>query len=332
MENFNWTGKQVLVTGAGGFIGSHLCEALVEAGAEVTAMIHYSSRSDWGNLEFLPSDYKKSLDVVAGNIEDSDFVMRQVKGKAIVFHLAALIGIPYSYVAPRSYLKTNIEGTLNVVEAARHFEIERIVHTSTSETYGTAIYTPIDEKHPLQGQSPYSASKIAADKMAESYHLAFGLPVSTIRPFNTYGPRQSARAVIPTIISQAFTQPQIRLGSLDPVRDLNFVKDTVAGFIKVAESENCIGQVTNVGYGKGITIGELAQTILSLMGVDKPIVADETRVRPSASEVYTLICNNAKASEIANWQPQYSLEQGLQATIEFVQANLNFFKTDQYIV
>ncbi|MBD2327819.1 GDP-mannose 4,6-dehydratase [Alkalinema sp. FACHB-956] len=332
MENFSWTGKQVLVTGAGGFIGSHLCEALVEAGAEVTAMIHYSSRSDWGNLEFLPQDYKKSLQVVSGNIEDSDFVMRQVKGKAIVFHLAALIGIPYSYVAPRSYLKTNIEGTLNVVEAARHFDLERIVHTSTSETYGTAIYTPIDEQHPLQGQSPYSASKIAADKMAESYYLAFGLPVSTIRPFNTYGPRQSARAVIPTIISQAFTQPSIRLGSLDPVRDLNFVKDTVSGFIKVAESESCIGQVTNVGYGKGITIGELAHTILSLMGVDKPIEADQARVRPSNSEVFTLICNNSKAAEIANWQPQYSLEQGLQATIDFVQANLNFFKTDQYSV
>lgn len=327
-----WTGKRVLVTGAGGFIGSHLCEALVEAGAEVTAMIHYSSRSDWGNLEYLSSAHKKALKVMAGNIEDSDFVMRQVQGQTIVFHLAALIGIPYSYVAPRSYLRTNIEGTLNVVEAARHCELERIVHTSTSETYGTALYTPIDEQHPLQGQSPYSASKIAADKMAESYHLAFGLPVSTIRPFNTYGPRQSARAVIPTIISQALTQPEIHLGSLDPVRDLNFVKDTVAGFLKIAESPNTIGQVTNVGYGKGITIGELAQTILSLMQVDKPIVTDDRRVRPSNSEVFTLICNNTKASEIAGWQPQYSLARGLQATIDFVQQHLNLFKTDEYSV
>ncbi len=327
-----WVGKRVLVTGAGGFIGSHLCEALVEAGAEVTAMIHYSSRSDWGNLEYLSPQHKKALNVTAGNIEDSDFVMRQVKGQAIVFHLAALIGIPYSYVAPRSYLRTNIEGTLNVVEAARHYDVERIVHTSTSETYGTALYTPIDEKHPLQGQSPYSASKIAADKMAESYHLAFGLPVSTIRPFNTYGPRQSDRAVIPTIISQALTQPEIRLGSLDPVRDLNFVKDTVGGFLKIAESPNTIGQVTNVGYGKGITIGELAETILSLMQVDKPIVTDDRRVRPSNSEVFTLICNNTKASEIAGWQPQYSLEAGLQATIDFVQQHLNLFKTDQYSV
>ena len=328
----SWAGKQVLVTGAGGFIGSHLCEALVEAGAEVTAMIHYSSRSDWGNLEFLQPAYKNALNVAAGNIEDSDFVARQVKGKQVVFHLAALIGIPYSYVAPRSYLRTNIEGTLNVIEAARHFDLERIVHTSTSETYGTALYTPIDEKHPLQGQSPYSASKIAADKMAESYYLAFGLPVSTIRPFNTYGPRQSARAVIPTIISQALSQPHIKLGSLDPVRDLNFVKDTVSGFIKIAESEQTIGQVTNVGYGKGITIGELAQTILDLMKVDKPIITDQDRVRPSKSEVYTLICNNKQAAEIAGWQPQYSLEQGLQETIDFVKANLNLFKTEQYSV
>jgi NAD dependent epimerase/dehydratase len=328
-----WVGKRVLVTGAGGFIGSHLCEALVSAGAEVTAMIHYSSRSDWGNLELLSAEHRQSLNVVSGDIQDSDFVMRQVNGQAVVFHLAALIGIPYSYVAPRSYLRTNIEGTLNVVEAARHFDsIERIVHTSTSETYGTALYTPIDEKHPLQGQSPYSASKIAADKMAESYHLAFELPISTIRPFNTYGPRQSARAVIPTIISQALTQPQINLGSLDPVRDLNFVKDTVLGFIKIAESTKTIGQVTNIGYGKGITIGELAQMILMIMQVDKPIVADAHRVRPSASEVFTLICNNTQAADIADWRPQYSLEAGLRETIDFVRQNLNLFKADQYSV
>ncbi len=328
-----WVGKRVLVTGAGGFIGSHLCEALVSAGAEVTAMIHYSSRSDWGNLELLSPEHRQSLNVVSGDIQDSDFVMRQVNGQAVVFHLAALIGIPYSYVAPRSYLRTNIEGTLNVVEAARHFDsIERIVHTSTSETYGTALYTPIDEQHPLQGQSPYSASKIAADKMAESYHLAFELPVSTIRPFNTYGPRQSARAVIPTIISQALTQPQIHLGSLDPVRDLNFVKDTVLGFIKIAESTKTIGQVTNIGYGKGITIGELAQMILMIMQMDKPIVADANRVRPSASEVFTLICNNTQAADIADWRPQYSLEAGLRETIDFVRQNLSLFKADQYSV
>jgi len=210
-----WVGKKVLVTGAGGFIGSHLCEALVEEGAEVTAMIRYNSRSSWGNLEFLSPQHQSSLNVVSGNIEDSDFVAHQVKDNQVVFHLAALIAIPYSYIAPRTYVRTNIEGTLNVLEAARRFEIERVVHTSTSETYGTAIYTPIDENHPLQGQSPYSASKIGADKIAESYYASFNLPVSTIRPFNTYGPRQSARAVITTSVSQALTHAEVRVGALE---------------------------------------------------------------------------------------------------------------------
>jgi NAD dependent epimerase/dehydratase len=327
-----WIDKNVVVTGAGGFIGSHLCEALIEAGAQVTAIIRYNSQNNWGNLELLSPQHRTALNVVAGNIEDSDFVNRQVKNQHVVFHLAALIGIPYSYIAPRSYIRTNIEGTMNVLEAGRNFDLERIVHTSTSETYGTAIYTPIDENHPLQGQSPYSASKIGADKMAESYYLSFGLPVSTIRPFNTYGPRQSARAVIPTIISQALTQNQIRLGSLDPVRDLTYVKDTVRGFINVAESEQTIGKVTNVGFGKGITIGELAKTILSLMESDKPIVLDNRRVRPSQSEVFKLICDNTQARERTGWQPQYSLETGLKEVITFVSNNQNLFKSEQYTV
>jgi NAD dependent epimerase/dehydratase len=326
----NLSGKKVLVTGAGGFIGSHVCEALLETGAAVTAMIHYSSRSDYGNLEFLAPQHKAALQVVAGNIEDSAVVARQVKGKDVVFHLAALIAIPYSYVAPISYVKTNIEGTLNVLEAARNFAVERVIHTSTSETYGTAIYTPIDEKHPLQGQSPYSASKIGADKIAESYALSFNLPVVTIRPFNTYGPRQSARAVIPTIISQALTRDEIRLGSLEPVRDLSYVKDTAQAFIKLAEAENLNGELLNIGAGKGISIGELAQTILELMNCAKPVVQEETRVRPEKSEVFKLICDNRKALEKAGWKPQYSLRQGLAETIAFVSQNLNFYKPEKY--
>jgi NAD dependent epimerase/dehydratase len=327
-----WIGKKVLVTGAGGFIASHLCEALLEAGAEVTAMIRYNSQNSWGNLEFLSPQHRAALNVVAGNIEDSDFVARQVKNNQVVFHLAALIAIPYSYIAPRSYVRTNIEGTLNVLEAARNFDLEKVVHTSTSETYGTAIYTPIDENHPLQGQSPYSASKIGADKIAESYYLSFELPVSIIRPFNTYGPRQSARAVIPTIISQALTQKEVRLGSIDPVRDLTYVKDTVRGFIKVAESKKTIGQVTNVGFGKSTTIGELATTILSVMGSDKQIVLDSNRIRPSKSEVFKLICDNTKAQTTIGWQPEYSLEAGLKEVITFVSNNQGIFKANQYTV
>lgn len=325
-----WSHRKVLVTGAGGFIGSHLCAALLDLGAEVTGMIRYTSRSDWGNLEFLPPEKQAALRVVAGNIEDSAFVNAAVKDKEVVFHLAALIAIPYSYIAPSSYVRTNVEGTLNVMEAARTFGTGRVVHTSTSETYGTAVYTPIDEKHPLQGQSPYSASKIGADKLVESYHCSFALPVATIRPFNTYGPRQSARAVIPTIISQALTQPIIRLGALDPVRDLTYVEDTVRGFINVAESERAVGQTVNVGFGEGISICALAETILELMGSEKRIAQDEERMRPNTSEVYTLICNNSKARELCGWGPRYSLREGLKETIDFVAKHLNIYKPDRY--
>jgi NAD dependent epimerase/dehydratase len=328
----NWNAKKVLVTGAGGFIGSHLCERLVEAGAEVHALIRYTSRSDWGNLELLPDDRRGALRVVAGNVEDGDFVARQVKGKDVVFHLAALIAIPYSYHAPRSYVRTNVEGTLNVLEAARTHGVERVVHTSTSEVYGTAQYAPIDEKHPLQGQSPYSASKIGADKLVESYHLAFDLPVATIRPFNTYGPRQSARAVIPTIVTQALTAPEIRLGALDPVRDLTFVKDTVDGFLAMASSPGAIGQAVNVGSGQGITIGDLARVILELLGVQKPVVLDSERMRPPGSEVFKLICDAGKARALLGWQPRYELREGLREVIDFVSSHLALYRPGHYAI
>ncbi len=326
----NWTGKKTLVTGAGGFIGSHLCETLLELGADVTAMIHYNSRGDWGNLEFLPSETKKALHVVSGNIEDAGFATRQIKGQQVVFHLAALIAIPYSYAAPASYVHTNIEGTINVLEAAREHGVEKIIHTSTSETYGTAIYAPIDENHPLQGQSPYSASKIGADKLAESYYRSFNLPVATIRPFNTYGPRQSTRAVIPTIITQALTQDEIHLGSLAPVRDVNFVKDTTAGFVKVAEAPKSVGEVINIGSGKGHTIQELVTTILRIMKVDKKIVLDENRLRPENSEVFKLICDNTKSKKLTGWESRYSLEEGLSMTIDFVSNHLDLYKPSIY--
>lgn len=328
----DWTNRNVLVTGAGGFIGSHLCEALLTAGANVTALIRYTSRSDWGNLEAFSADQKARLKVVAGNIEDSYFVSEQVRGNNVVFHLAALIGIPYSYSAPLSYVRTNVEGTLNVMEASRKHGVEKIIHTSTSEVYGSALYTPIDEKHPLQGQSPYSASKIAADKIAESYFLSFDLPVATVRPFNTFGPRQSARAIIPTIVIQALTQKEILLGALDTVRDLNFVKDTVRGFIKIAESDQTVGETINIGFGKGISMGKLVQTILSLMGCHQPVVSKTERMRPAKSEVYTLICDNKKAMDTVGWSPAFSLENALLETIQFITANQHLYKADQYTV
>ena len=328
----SWQSKKVLVTGAGGFIGSHLCEALLDQGAEVTAMLHYNSRGDWGNLEFLPDMHKEAVRVTAGNIEDSSFVDRQVNGKDVVFHLAALIGIPYSYMAPFSYVRTNVEGTINIMEAARKYGVHRVIHTSTSEIYGTAIYTPIDEKHPLQAQSPYSASKIGGDKVAESYFLAFDLPVTIILPFNSYGPRQSARAIIPTIVTQALSQKEILLGSLNPVRDLTYVRDTVQGFIRGAVTGLTVGKTINIGFGKGITIGDLAKTILSLMGCDKPIVLERNRIRPEKSEVLELVCDNTKAIELTGWKPEYSLEEGLTETIEFISKNQWFYKADRYAI
>lgn len=327
-----WNNKKVLVTGAGGFIGSHLVETLVKSNANVRAFIKYNSKNSWGHLDHLDEMVKKNLEVFIGDLQDSFAVRKAVKGVDVVFHLGALIGIPYSYIAPEHYVNTNIKGTLNVLEACLSENTPKLIHTSTSETYGTAQYTPIDESHPLQGQSPYSASKIGADKLAESYHLSFNLPVSTIRPFNTFGPRQSARAVIPTIISQALSgAKKIKLGSSSPVRDFLFVKDTVKGFLAVAQSEDSIGKVINVGYGKGISIGELANKILSLLQKEHiEIITDNQRVRPNSSEVFQLLCNNNQAKQLLNWEPQFTLEEGLKATIDYIQKNMDKYKPEIY--
>jgi NAD dependent epimerase/dehydratase len=326
-------GKKFLVTGAGGFIGSHLVEALLEKGADVRAMVKYNGRGGWGMLGDLPVESQNKIEVVAGNICDPFFVRTSVKNCDCVFHLAALIGIPYSYVAPNDYVQTNVIGTLNVLEACRSENTPRMVHTSTSETYGTALYVPIDEKHPMQGQSPYSASKIGADKMAESYYKSFELPVVTVRPFNTFGPRQSARAFIPTVIAQALAKNELRLGSLDPVRDMTFVKDTVEGFITVGLCDKVIGQVVNLGVGRGETIGDMVKTILKILGKENmPIRQDASRTRPAKSEVMRLISNNTIAREVCGWQPKYSLEQGLKETIDWIRKNTGRYRPDVYAV
>ena len=328
----HWRGKSVLVTGAGGFIGSHLTERLVELGARVRAAVRYNSRNDWGLLELLPPGVKESLEIHPGDITDPYWTLRLVAGCEVIFHLAALIAIPYSYSAPAQFVAVNATGSLNLLEAARGLGVERFIHTSTSETYGTAQYTPIDEKHPLRGQSPYAASKIGADKLAESYHLSFGLPVAILRPFNTYGPGQSARAVIPTIISQGLDSEVIRLGLVTPRRDFLFVKDTVAGFIKIAESSDATGEVVNIGTGTAVSIGEVADRIIALLGGDKRVVHEEVRVRPEASEVMELLCDNRKAQAVLGWQPRVSLEEGLTATIDFIRQHRERYKPDTYTI
>lgn len=319
---------RVTLTGAGGFIGSHLAERLVHEGHEVRALVRYTSRGDFGLLDDLPAEAAAHVDVRAGDLRDPEAVRQVVRGADLVFHLAALIAIPYSYVHPREVVETNVMGTYNVLSAVREFAVPRMVHTSTSEVYGTARQVPIPETHLLQGQSPYSASKIGADKIAESFHLSFQTPVATIRPFNTYGPRQSTRAVIPTIITQAVSgAEQIRLGSLHPTRDLLFVEDTVAGFLAVASSDACVGRVVNVGTGTEISIGELAARILALTGRgETPIVTDQERVRPRGSEVERLICDNRLAAQLTGWRPTVSLDEGLTRTIAWVREHLNRYR------
>ena len=327
-----WEDKRVLVTGAGGFIGSHLVDELLQKGADVTAFVHYNARNDWGMLEGRYTDTTPNLKVIAGDVTDALFVKKAVAETEYVFHLAALIGIPYSYVAPESYINTNIRGTLNVMQACLDHEVTRVVHTSTSEVYGTAQYTPIDEKHPLQGQSPYSASKIGADKIAESFFCSFGLPVTTIRPFNTFGPRQSTRAVIPTIITQALTGNVVKLGSLTPIRDLTYVADTANGFIRLAESKKTIGRTVNTGSGRGVTIGELAELIIQQVNPGAQIVCEEKRVRPEKSEVMELLCDNRAAKDLAGWKPEYSLEVGLSHTIAWMKDHIASYKPGLYTV
>jgi len=325
----DWSRKRVVVTGAGGFIGSHLTERLIKLGAETHALVRYTSTGSWGWLDHSP--LKNDLRVTLGDIRDHDIVSQVLAKADVVFHLAALIAIPYSYHAPLSYVRTNIEGTLNVLQAAQRSG-SKVVHTSTSEVYGTARQVPISETHPLQGQSPYSASKIGADKIAESFHLSFGLPVVTVRPFNTFGPRQSARAVIPTIVTQVLTESKIRLGNLAPTRDLNYVSDTVYGFIKAAESPSAVGEVINLGTGIEISIGELAALILQLMGKDIPIVVENERVRPLNSEVERLCADSSKARTLLDWTPQYSLAEGLKPTIEWIKQNNERYRRGAYVI
>jgi NAD dependent epimerase/dehydratase len=324
-------GKRVLVTGAGGFIGSHLVELLVKEGHEVRALVRYNGRDDRGHLDRLPDSVKSAVEVHRGDLKDPEAVRKAVADRAWVFHLGALIAIPYSYENPLDVVQTNVVGTAHVLDVARASpSLERVVLTSTSEVYGTAQFVPITESHPLRGQSPYAATKIGADALGESYHRAFGLPVSILRPFNTFGPRQSARAIIPTIISQALTRPKIKLGSLDPRRDLTYVKDTAAGFLAIAESDATVGRVVNIGRGDDLTIGELVEKIAGLLDRPIEVEADPVRVRPPASEVGRLLAGTALAKEVMGWTPRYSLEEGLAETIEWVRQNLHLFRVDNY--
>ena len=313
----DWSGKRVVVTGAGGFIGSHLTERLVTLGAETTAFLRYNSRAETGLLEDCPEDVRTQIHVVWGDLRDPDSVRRALNKAEVVFHLGALVGIPYSYESPRQYVDANVLGTLNVLEAVRSAEVGRLVQTSTSEVYGTPLYTPIDEKHPLQGQSPYSATKIGADKLAESFYRTYALPVTTLRPFNTFGPRQSARAILPTIIRQALEQSDVRLGNLAPVRDMNFVADTVDGFVRIARCDAALGRVVNIGSGKGLTVGSMVDGVSKALGKQLNVMSEPDRIRPATSEVDALIADATLAHELFGWRSATSFEHGLKATIEW---------------
>lgn len=323
--------KNVLVTGSDGFIGSHLVEELVKQGQKVAAFVFYNSFNTWGWLDTLPKEILNEIEVIAGDIRDPNGVRTAMKGREEVYHLAALIAIPFSYHSPDTYVDTNIKGTLNVLQAGRELETQRILITSTSEVYGTAKYVPIDENHPFQGQSPYSATKIGADRLAESFYRSFDLPVTIVRPFNTYGPRQSARAVIPTIITQLLAgKEKIRLGALSPTRDFNYVKDTVAGFLSIANEVKAIGEEINIATQKEVAIGQLAEELIRQINPQAKIICEEERLRPEKSEVNRLLGSNEKIRRLTNWKPVYPLERGLSETIAFFKENLNRYKTDLY--
>lgn len=323
--------KKVLVTGADGFIGSHLTELLLEQGYDVKAFVYYNSFNSWGWLDTFPKEKLSEIEIFCGDIRDPNGVKEAMQGQEWVFHLAALIAIPFSYHSPDSYVDTNIKGTLNVLQASRQLELERVLITSTSEVYGTAKYIPIDEIHPFQGQSPYSATKIGADRLAESFYRSFNLPVSIVRPFNTYGPRQSARAVIPTMITQLLSgNKAVKLGSLSPTRDFNYVKDTVAGFLAIAESDKTIGEEINIATQQEISIGDLAEKIISIINPKAEIICEEERLRPEKSEVNRLLGANHKIMELTDWKQRYSLDQGIENTICWIENNIDKYKADIY--
>lgn len=322
---------KVLVTGADGFIGSHLVENLLEQGYEVKAFTYYNSFNTWGWLDSFPKEKLDQIEIFTGDIRDPNGVYEAMKGVEQVFHLAALIAIPFSYHSPDSYVDTNIKGTLNVLQAARKLETSRVLVTSTSEVYGTAQYVPMDERHPYQGQSPYSATKIGADRLAESFYRSFDMPISIVRPFNTYGPRQSARAVIPTIITQLLAgKTEIKLGSLTPTRDFNYVKDTANGFIEISKSNKTIGEEINIATQQEISIGQLANEIITQINPNAKIICEEDRLRPEKSEVNRLLGSNVKIKELTKWSPKYTFEQGIHETIEWIKNNMDAYKTDIY--
>ena len=319
-------GCKVLVSGAGGFIGAHLVAALVRQGAHVRALVHYNGRNDWGQLEALPTATRAAIEVTLGDVRDPFFVADLVRRSEIVFHLAALAPIPYSYIAPAQFVETNVRGTLNMLEAARRHQVRRLVHTSSSEVYGSAQYTPIDERHPLRPQSPYAASKVGADALASAYWSSFQTPIVTVRPFNTFGPRQSARAFIPSVVSQALSTGVVRVGSLDPVRDMNYVDDIIAGFLRAATVANIEGLTVNLGSGRGMTMQDLLQRLLRIIGRDVRIEREVPRMRPDSSEVRALVCNPALAADQLGWRTAIDLDTGLQRTAEWIAAHLDEYK------